>query len=52
MTIAIDGYEANEPNRVGIGRYAYEILTYLHSITSNHQVRVYLPSRPLPDIRN
>ena len=29
MIIAIDGYEANVKNRVGIGRYAYEIIKYL-----------------------
>jgi len=29
MIIAIDGYEANVDKRVGIGRYAYEILKSL-----------------------
>ncbi len=52
MIIAIDGYEANVQNRVGIGRYAFEILTHLHEIVdvSRHSVRIYLPSSPLPDM--
>jgi glycosyltransferase involved in cell wall biosynthesis len=55
MTIAIDGYEANEPNRVGIGRYAYEILVHLHALLARgngdgHHVRVYLPEEPLADM--
>ncbi len=29
MIIAVDGYEANTANRVGIGRYAYEILKHM-----------------------
>lgn len=32
MIIAIDGYEANVGNRVGIGRYAYEILRNMYEI--------------------
>ncbi|MBI5449437.1 glycosyltransferase family 4 protein [Candidatus Gottesmanbacteria bacterium] len=53
MIIAIDGYEANVKNRVGIGRYGYEILRHLRSIinkSDNLMVRVYLPSHPLADM--
>lgn len=53
MIIAIDGYEANVINRVGIGRYAYEILKHMYQNfqTPNEiQFRVYLPNSPLPDM--
>ncbi len=60
MIIAIDGYEANVQNRVGIGRYAYEILKHLFSElrTQNSNpkkrekvsVRIYLPNSPQLDM--
>lgn len=57
MIIAIDGYEANEKERVGIGRYAFELLRSMYSIRSTYDVRrmtydfrIYLPSRPLSDM--
>jgi len=51
MIIAIDGYEANIEKRVGIGRYAYEILRRLYSLNpTRHTFRIYLPSLPLPDM--
>lgn len=55
MILAIDGYEANVPNRVGIGRYAFELLIHLHRLLgemrgAGHFVRVYLPSEPLADM--
>lgn len=55
MLIAIDGYEANVGNRVGIGRYAYETITHLYALLKKrnpkgHTVRVYLPSKPLSDM--
>lgn len=50
MLIAIDGYEANVRNRVGIGRYAYEILQHISKISSEHSFQIYLPSSPLPDM--
>lgn len=57
MIIAIDGYEANVPRRVGIGRYAYELLVSIHTILQSRlgpspipSVRVYLPSTPLDDM--
>ncbi len=61
MIIAIDGYEANVPRRVGIGRYAFEILKHMFERVKSEKLRVksenletkfriYLPSLPLPDM--
>ncbi|MCX6793675.1 MAG: glycosyltransferase family 1 protein [Candidatus Gottesmanbacteria bacterium] len=50
MNIGIDGYEANIENRVGIGRYAYEILIHLYPLVTKHDVIVFLPSRPRKDM--
>lgn len=60
MIIAIDGYEANVKERVGIGRYAYEILKHMYEGVMRRETRdkneckntfrIYLPSAPLPDM--
>jgi glycosyltransferase involved in cell wall biosynthesis len=50
MNIGIDGYEANVADRVGIGRYAYEILTHLYLLMQQHNVTVFLPSAPREDL--
>jgi len=50
MNIAIDGYEANVANRVGIGRYAYEILVHLYPLASRQNVTVFLPSTARSDM--
>lgn len=57
MLIAIDGYEANEPKRVGIGRYAYEIIKHIYlelrtqnSVTRTLEFRIYLPGVPGADM--
>lgn len=50
MKIGIDGYEANVGSRVGIGRYAYEITAHLYPISKNHDVTVFLPTAPRPDM--
>jgi glycosyltransferase involved in cell wall biosynthesis len=55
MIIAIDGFEANVSRRVGIGRYAYEILSHMYTYVSAHPelgitVRVYLPNPPRQDM--
>lgn len=50
MIIAIDGYEANVSSRVGIGRYAYEIMRHLHLLHCAHTYRIYLPNPPLSDM--
>ena len=58
MIITIDGYEANVKSRVGIGRYAYEILMNMYALLRDRYIngklsdmyRVYLPDMPLPDM--
>ena len=60
MIIAIDGYEANVAQRVGIGRYAYEILKNLFEEGKRQKAkgkigdellfRIYLPDHPLSDM--
>lgn len=47
MIIGIDGNEANVGNKVGIGQYAFELLSQLHKLeTENLQFRVYLKDAP------
>lgn len=51
--LAIDGNEANVPNRVGSNVYAYEIIKALYQITQNnknYQITVLLSSDPLADL--
>lgn len=50
MIIAIDGYEANDTHRVGIGRYAYEIIKGIYDLSPKASFRIYLPDSPLPDM--
>jgi glycosyltransferase involved in cell wall biosynthesis len=50
MHIGIDGNEANQRNRVGIGQFAYQILTQLHQIDQKNHYTIYLNSRPLSDL--
>lgn len=51
MILAIDGYEANVEQRVGIGLYAFELLHGISRLLSaDTQVRVYLPQEPLSDL--
>lgn len=53
MIIGIDGYEANVSNRVGVGRYAFEILTHLYNLLKKRteiEVSVYLPDNPMPEM--
>lgn len=52
MRIAIDGYEANVSNRVGIGRYAYEIVRHMQNADTKHTFDIYLPCAPLPHMPN
>lgn len=51
MTIAVDGNEANIANRVGIGRYASNVLDGLHKINESKKnpvkFRIYLKNKPL-----
>jgi glycosyltransferase involved in cell wall biosynthesis len=55
MIIAVDGYEANVASRVGIGRYAYDILKNIYTILErsnggNYEFRIYLPQKPVSDM--
>jgi len=59
MIIAIDGYEANISHRVGIGRYAFEIINNIYKAVSCQLsavsqkdliFRIYIPSQPLSDM--
>lgn len=56
MVIAIDGYEANVSKRVGIGRYAYEILSQIYTLRERDLTygditfRIYLPDVPRSDM--
>ncbi len=53
MILAIDGYEANSEGRVGVGRYAFELVRQIAKRQKNEQppfdeVRVYVPESPRP----
>ena len=62
MLIGIDGNEANVKNRVGVGRYAYELLRQFNQIRnpkseilnksqfSNLKFQIYLKTEPLIDL--
>jgi len=62
MIIGIDGNEANIGKRVGVGRYAYEVLWHLYKIQNpkskvqnksqipNPKFQIYLKDYPLPDL--
>ena len=49
MKLAIDGYEANASERVGVGRYAFEIIAAMAKHPKDFfSVDVYLPQPPKP----
>lgn len=50
MLIGIDGNEANISNRVGVGQYAFNVLTKLAQIDKKNQYIIYLKDQPLPDL--
>src|SRR5581483_7340888 len=53
MIIGIDGNEANITKRVGINKYAYEIIKSIHAILPNNKdliVIIYLKENPLSDM--
>lgn len=49
-TIGIDGNEANRGQRVGVGQYAYNILTQLALLDTTNIYHIYLKSAPLADM--
>jgi glycosyltransferase involved in cell wall biosynthesis len=51
MRIGIDGNEANTTHRVGIGQYAFELLTQFAKLTTeNAKVSIYLKNNPNQDL--
>lgn len=50
MLIGIDGNEANISNKVGVGQYAFNVLTKLHQLDKKNQYIIYLKDQPLPDL--
>lgn len=54
MNIGIDGNEANVENRVGVNKYAFEMIWGLYRLTQNkpykHELIVYLKDKPLNDL--
>jgi len=49
MTLGINANEANLLHRVGIGQYAFELLSYLYAINKRPATKVYLQNKPLDD---
>ncbi|MBL7036658.1 glycosyltransferase family 4 protein [Candidatus Microgenomates bacterium] len=53
MIIGIDGNEANIKSRVGVNKYAFEVLWGLYKLTGKlkkHKLIVYLKNEPLSDL--
>lgn len=50
MNIGFDGYETNVPLRVGIGRFAFEILLQIYAKDRKNSYTVFLPGSPLKDL--
>ena len=54
MILSIDGYEANSGNRVGVGRFAYEILIGIERKLKQGKAslprRAYMPDKPIDDL--
>jgi glycosyltransferase involved in cell wall biosynthesis len=54
MLIGIDGNEANVSDRMGVNKYAYEIIKNLKKLQENnenpHNLIVYLKNKPVPDM--
>lgn len=50
MIIGIDGNEANLPQKVGVGQYAFNLLTELSKLKTTHQYHIYLKKPPQSDM--
>lgn len=50
MKIGIDGNEANQKNRVGVGQFAYSVLREIERFDKKNSFVVYLKNSPLPDM--
>ena len=50
MKIAIDGYEANVPQRLGSSQVAFNLIKAIESLDKKNEYVVYIPENPLPDL--
>jgi len=50
MIIGIDANEANQKNRVGIGQYAFHILTNIEKLDKKNKYIIYLKNKPKKDL--
>jgi glycosyltransferase involved in cell wall biosynthesis len=50
VLIGIDGNEANQPIRAGVGQYAFHILSNLAKLDQKNRYLIYLKDQPLPDM--
>ena len=50
MIIGIDGNEANLTQRVGVGQYAYNIISQLAKLDTKNIYHIYLKSQPVGDM--
>jgi len=50
MHIGIDGNEANTKNKVGIGQFAFQLLTHFQKIDHKNRYTIYLSSSPNKDL--
>lgn len=50
MVIGIDANEANQSNRVGVGQFAFNVISQLEKIDRKNKYIIYLKSSPLADL--
>ena len=50
MIIGIDGNEANIPNKVGVGQYAFQVLHHLYQLDKTNKYLIYLKNPPANDL--
>lgn len=50
MKIAIDGYEANVPQRLGSSQVAFELLRHFEKIDRENEYTIFLPEAPMIDL--
>lgn len=50
MIIGIDGNEANQENRVGVGQFAFNVIRELEKLDKTNRYFIYLANKPLPDL--
>lgn len=50
MLIGIDGNEANIPNKVGVGQYAFKLLWHLFQLDKKNNYLIYLKDSPSSDL--